>query len=68
MINFAHSNNKLKYSYLLTPKGMTEKSRLTKIFLQQKLAEYERLKVEINELQALSLEDSPLVNLKNHER
>ena len=45
--NFAHSKNKLKYAYLLTPKGIAEKSRLTKTFLQRKLIEYERFPLRI---------------------
>jgi EPS-associated MarR family transcriptional regulator len=57
MHNFAHSKNKFKYAYLLTPKGVVEKSRLTRNFLARKLAEYERLKNEIEELQALASND-----------
>lgn len=57
MHNFAHSKNKFKYAYLLTPKGVAEKSRLTKNFLVRKLAEYERLKKEIEELQAAASHD-----------
>ena len=57
MYNFAHSKNKFKYAYRLTPKGVAEKSRLTKNFLARKLAEYDRLKGEIEELQALASND-----------
>jgi hypothetical protein len=65
MSNIVHSDNGLKYVYLLIPKGIAEKLRSTKTFLQRKLVEYENLRVETDELQALSFEDSPLVNLKN---
>ena len=48
--NFKNSNNKLAYSYLLTPGGMEEKARLTFRFLKRKMEEYEILKKEIEEL------------------
>jgi EPS-associated MarR family transcriptional regulator len=50
MQNFSQSKNKLQYSYLLTPAGLAEKSRLTSEFLRRKVAEYEVLRREINEL------------------
>lgn len=48
--NFKNSNNKIQYAYLLTAQGISEKSKLTIKFLQQKTAEYERLKIEIKQL------------------
>jgi len=48
--NFKNSNNKSAYIYLLTPKGIEEKSRITLHFLQRKIDEYEKLRTEINEL------------------
>ena len=48
--NFQNNPNKLRYLYLLTPLGLTAKTRLTARFLQRKLAEYEALKAEIEEL------------------
>jgi len=50
--NFRRSDNKLAYAYLLTPVGLQEKSRLTIAFLRRKQEEYERLQVEIAQLQA----------------
>ena len=52
MDNFSRNSNKLKYAYLLTPRGMRAKSRLTAHFLKRKMAEYESLKVEIEQLTA----------------
>ena len=49
--NFRNSANKRAYLYLLTPKGMDEKARVTMRFLKYKLAEYEALKHELEELQ-----------------
>lgn len=49
--NFRSSDNKLAYAYLLTPHGIEEKARMTVAFLRYKTQEYERLRVEIEELQ-----------------
>lgn len=51
MGNFSKNPNKLGYAYLLTPIGMAEKAALTKRFLQRKMAEYEKLREEIEALQ-----------------
>ena len=48
--NFASSQNKLGYAYVLTPTGIAEKVRLTGRFLARKKAEYEALRVEIDAL------------------
>jgi EPS-associated MarR family transcriptional regulator len=48
--NFRRSDNRLAYAYVLTPAGLGEKSRLTKAFLQRKLAEFETLQQEIEAL------------------
>ena len=48
--NFRNNRNKLAYAYLLTPKGIEEKVRLTSRFLKRKMAEYEALKAEIEQL------------------
>jgi len=48
--NFRNSNNKRAYTYLLTPLGMEEKSRMTLAFLRYKMQEYERLRGEIETL------------------
>jgi EPS-associated MarR family transcriptional regulator len=49
--NFRNSANKRAYLYLLTPKGIEEKARVTVKFLKVKLNEYETLKRELEELQ-----------------
>ena len=48
--NFQNNPNKLGYLYLLTPMGMAAKTTLTAQFLRRKLAEYEALKAEIEQL------------------
>ena len=52
MQNFSQSKNKLRYAYLLTPQGMTEKSKLTAEFMRRKVAEYEALQLEIEILKS----------------
>ena len=49
--NFKKNTQKTKYSYLLTPKGIREKSIITSKFLERKKQEYELLKKEIIELE-----------------
>ena len=45
--NFQENTNKLNYIYVLTPKGITEKTKLTINFMKRKMKEYEELKKEI---------------------
>lgn len=51
MQNFANSKNKFGYVYVLTPRGIAEKARLTSAFLKRKMEEYEALRTEIAALQ-----------------
>lgn len=50
MGNFRASDDKRRYAYILTPKGIAEKGAITGKFLARKLEEYEALKREIEEL------------------
>ena len=45
--NFKKNPNKINYIYVLTPRGITEKSKLTINFMKRKMEEYEELKREI---------------------
>ena len=47
LANFNRNPNKVGYIYLLTPKGIEEKTRLTFRFLNIKIEEYKMLKEEI---------------------
>ena len=49
--NFSKSPNKKAYAYLLTLRGIEEKTEVTMNFLARKQKEYEDLKAEIEELQ-----------------
>ena len=46
--NFSKNPNKINYIYVLTPKGIAEKTKLTINFMKRKMREYEELKSEIN--------------------
>ena len=61
--NFKKNPRKGQYAYLLTPKGIREKSLLTHSFIERKREEFEALKAEIKALEAeagLALEAAPL--------
>ena len=45
--NFRTSDNKFKYIYILTPKGVNEKTKITINFMKQKMKEYDELKIEL---------------------
>ena len=49
--NFQKSNNKLSYAYFLTPMGILEKSIITARFLSRKKIEFNKLRIEIEQLQ-----------------
>ena len=48
MKNFKKNPKKINYFYVLTPKGISEKTKLTINFMKRKMQEYEELKKEIN--------------------
>jgi len=49
--NFSRNPDKLGYAYLLTPRGIEAKARLTRDFLARKMREYDQLRAEIERLQ-----------------
>jgi EPS-associated MarR family transcriptional regulator len=51
LANFKDSSQKIKYSYLMTPKGIREKSLITSKFLVRKKQEFEALRKEIKSLE-----------------
>ena len=46
--NFSKSSQKINYAYILTPKGIKEKARITKQFIIKKKQEYDKLNSYIN--------------------
>ncbi len=47
--NFKKNPNKLNYIYVLTPKGISAKTKLTVKFIKKKMHEYDELKNELKE-------------------
>ena len=45
--NFEKNPNKINYIYVLTPRGIATKTKLTLNFMKQKMKEYDELKREI---------------------
>ena len=45
--NFKRHPNKTGYLYLLTPRGIAEKTKITLNFMKRKLQEYDELKKEV---------------------
>jgi len=49
--SFKNSSRKGQYAYLLTPRGIREKSLLTHRFIERKRQEFEELRLEIEALE-----------------
>ena len=50
MKNFQNKENKISYiQYIITPKGISERTKLTINFMKRKMKEYDELKKELNE-------------------
>ena len=47
--NFKDNKNKLNYLYILTPQGISTKTKLTINFMKLKMKEYDELKKEIEQ-------------------
>ena len=47
MENFEKNPNKINYIYVLTPRGIAHKTKLTLNFMKRKMKEYDELKREI---------------------
>ena len=48
--NFKKNPNKLGYVYILTPKGVSQKTKLTLNFMKRKMREYDELKMEYEKI------------------
>tara|TARA_Y100001970_G_C13897206_1_gene681727 strand:+ start:240 stop:560 length:321 start_codon:yes stop_codon:yes gene_type:complete len=48
--NFKKSKQKIRYLYVLTPKGIIEKTNITIRFMKLKMKEYDELKNELNKI------------------
>ena len=45
--NFQNNKNKINYIYILTPKGLAIKTKLTINFMKRKMKEYDELKKDL---------------------
>ena len=59
--NFTAAEDKRRYAYILTPRGISEKATITRRFLARKKKEYEALKLEIEDL-ASEIDDGEAEN------
>jgi EPS-associated MarR family transcriptional regulator len=48
--NFTQNQNKVNYIYILTPKGIVEKTKLTLEFVKRKMKEYDDIKKEASKI------------------
>ncbi len=62
--NFTAAEDKRRYAYVLTRKGIAAKANLTRRFLVRKMTEYDLLKAEIEEVGA-DMSDRELAELKS---
>ena len=58
--NFKKNPKKLNYLYVLTPHGITSKTKLTINFMKKKMSEYDELKSEINDEDIVELKTQPM--------
>jgi len=58
---FKYSRNKIRYIYILTPRGLEEKAGLTISFLKRKILDYEEISSQIKDL-AREVEEQRLVD------
>lgn len=52
LANFTAAEDKRRYAYVLTRAGIAARADLTRRFLERKIAEYEALRAEIEEISA----------------
>ena len=49
--NFKKKDNKIKYlQYVITPRGIAERTKLTISFMRRKMKEYDELKAELDKI------------------
>ena len=48
--NFKKNKNKINYLYVLTPRGIDHRLKLTINFMKKKMHEYDELKAEVNKV------------------
>lgn len=66
MDNFRRNPNKMGYVYLLTPKGIEQKTRFAVRFLRHKLHEFDALKAEIERLKVEVADSATSESVSSH--
>ena len=61
MKRLANAPQGIPYMYMLTPRGLEHKARITANFLKRKLLEYETIKAQIKEI-ASDLQSDPIAD------
>ena len=56
--NFKKNPHKINYIYTLTPKGISEKTKLTMNFMKRKMQEYDELKSELKQEDIYNVDDN----------
>ena len=64
--NFTKSKNKVNYLYLLTPQGISSKTKLTINFMKKKLNEYDTLKTEIDDVDTTKFKNQPIKKIDHN--
>lgn len=57
LANFKASKNKLGYVYVLTPEGIAHRAQLAAGFIKRKMAEFEAIQAELDQLRGEFAED-----------
>jgi|TARA_B110001452_G_scaffold116249_1_gene96400 EPS-associated MarR family transcriptional regulator len=63
--NFKKNPKKLNYLYVLTPHGITSKTKLTINFMKKKIQEYDELKSEIKDLTEIKSKNHTQIRTQN---
>lgn len=58
LANFKASKNKLGYVYVLTPEGIAHRAQLAAGFIKRKMAEFEAIQAELEELRGEFADDA----------
>ncbi len=66
--NFKKNPKKMNYLYVLTPQGISSKTRLTINFMRKKMQEYDELKAEISNKNRSSLKNNQIKRNQNIEQ
>ena len=66
--NFEKNPKKMNYLYVLTPQGISSKTRLTINFMRKKMQEYDELKAEMSNKNRSSLKNNQTKRNDNIER